>query len=120
VAGDLDGDTGADTVVGVRCETVTAGAPILVVAFLLDDATGEVADRAVLFTKCGAPSAAACDSGVADEHLVGDLQLDIVEGKVQVAGKAYSDDAPLCCPDVDLALTFAWNGDGFDQVPRGR
>jgi hypothetical protein len=120
VTGDLDGDTGADSVVGVRCETVTAGAPILVVAFLLDEATGGIADRAVLVTQCGAAGGAPCTPGVADQHLVGDLQLEIVDGIVEVGGRAYSDDAPLCCPDLDVALAFAWTGETFDQVPRGR
>jgi hypothetical protein len=118
VGGDLDADGSDDAVVSVRCETVTAGAPNLVVAFLLDPGTGEVADREVLVTQCGGSTP--CEPGVVNEHLVGDLDVTLETGVVTVQSQAYSPDAPLCCPDLELELRFRWSGQRFDQVPRGR
>jgi hypothetical protein len=108
---DFDGDGVDDRVVDVVCETPTAGAPHLLVAFVGDR-------RQVLVDVC-VPGGPACASGVEAKQIVGDSNLTVdAEGLVQFRGRGYSPTAPLCCPDLDVRKTFRWNKTRFVEEPQ--
>jgi hypothetical protein len=106
VTADFDGDSVEDRVVDVVCETPTAGAPHLLVAFVGDR-------REVLVGVCvaGAPT---CTPEVEENQVVGDSNLTIDEtGRVVFRGRGYSPSAPLCCPDLDVRRAFRWEKTKF-------
>ena len=108
VTADFDGDGIEDRVVDVVCETSSAGAPHLLVAFVGDQ-------REVLVDVC-VPGAPACSPGVEEKQIVGDSNLTIDDaGRVVFRGRGYSADAPRCCPDLDVSRAFRWVGTGFDE-----
>lgn len=43
-------------------------------------------------------------------------QAAIVAGILQLTGYGYSDNVPLCCPDLLVTTTYKWNGSTFTVV----
>jgi hypothetical protein len=104
---DFDGDGVNDLVVDVVCETSTAGAPHLLVAF--------VGLRRVVLVDVCAPGAS-CSPDVEQNQMVGDSNLTIDDaGRIVFRARGYSAGAPLCCPDLDVERVFRWTGSGFEE-----
>ena len=43
-------------------------------------------------------------------------QAVVVAGNLQLTGYGYSDNVPLCCPDLLVTTTYKWNGSAFAVV----
>ncbi len=93
---DFTGDGVPDAIVAVRCDTGAGNPPSAVFALaaglLGPEVVGELVDPA--------------GGGVVSELRPDGAGLSVVS-------RAYSEDAPRCCPDVEVTYAFQWDGERF-------
>jgi hypothetical protein len=98
---DFDGDGTTDSILGVRCDAGAGSPP-----------TGVYAVRA---TAAGPKVVGTLVSP--EEGLVVRAVTAAPDG-VRIEASGYSEDAPRCCPDLDVSYRFQWNGTTFEQLER--
>jgi len=98
--GDLTRDGKRETVVVSSCPSSTSSNPL--VAFVYDGASKPSAPR--LLGKLG------------KNRYFKSLKVAIQGGRVQLHGKALSDQAPRCCPDLMVSQTYKWDGTQFRKT----
>ncbi|NUP77270.1 MAG: hypothetical protein HOV96_06955 [Nonomuraea sp.] len=92
--GDVTRDGRRETVVVSSCPSPTSGNPLI--AFVYDGAAKPTAPR--LLGKLGT------------NRYFKSLKVTIRDGRVHLHGKALSDRAPRCCPDLIVDQTYRWDG----------
>jgi hypothetical protein len=92
--GDLTRDGRRETVVVASCPSSTSSNPLI--AFAYDEASSSSAPR--LLGKLG------------ENRYFKSLKVTIRGGHVHLYGKAVSDQAPRCCPDLIVSQTYRWDG----------
>ncbi|MFI7452199.1 hypothetical protein ACIBQX_32210 [Nonomuraea sp. NPDC049714] len=98
--GDLTRDRRRETVVVSSCPSSTSSNPLI--AFVYDEASSSSAPR--LLGKLG------------ENHYFRSLKITIRGGHVHLYGKAVSDRAPRCCPDLIVSQTYRWDGAEFRRT----
>jgi hypothetical protein len=98
--GDLTRDGKRDTVVVSSCPSSTSSNPLI--AFVYDGASKPSAPR--LLGKLG------------KNRYFRTLKVAIRGGSVHLHGKAISDRAPRCCPDLIVGQTYRWDGTRFRRT----
>ncbi|MGN9786469.1 hypothetical protein ACTMTF_33950 [Nonomuraea sp. ZG12] len=92
--GDLTRDERRETVVVASCPSSTSSNPLI--AFVYDEASSSSAPH--LLGKLG------------ENRYFRSLKVTIGGGHVHLYGKAVSDRAPRCCPDLIVSQTYRWDG----------
>ncbi|MFI6291411.1 hypothetical protein ACIBEJ_07465 [Nonomuraea sp. NPDC050790] len=92
--GDLTGDGGRETVVVSSCPSPTASNPLI--AFVYDGAAK--------------PSNPRLLGALGKNRYFKSLKVTVRGGRVHLHGKALSDAAPRCCPDLVVSQTYRWDG----------
>ncbi|WP_157246847.1 hypothetical protein [Nonomuraea typhae] len=95
--GDLTRDGKRETVVVSSCPSPTASNPMI--AFVYDGSAKPSAPR--LLGKLG------------KNRYFTSLKVAIRGGAVHLQGRALSDKAPRCCPDLIVSQTYRWDGTRF-------
>ncbi|WP_043632152.1 hypothetical protein [Nonomuraea candida] len=95
--GDLTRDGRRETVVVSSCPTSTSSNPLI--AFVYDGAAKTSSPR--LLGRLG------------KNRYFKSLRVTIRGGLVHLNGKAVSDQAPNCCPDLTVRQTYKWDGGKF-------
>ncbi|MEV0345533.1 hypothetical protein AB0H88_07195 [Nonomuraea sp. NPDC050680] len=98
--GDLTRDGRRETVVVSSCPSSTSSNPLI--AFVYDGASKPSAPR--LIGKLG------------KNRYFKSLKVAIRGGRVQLHGKALSDQAARCCPDLIVSQTYRWDGTQFRKT----
>ncbi|GAA3200793.1 hypothetical protein [Nonomuraea roseoviolacea] len=98
--GDLTRDGRRETVVVSSCPSPTSSNPSI--AFVYDGAAKPSAPR--LLGKLGT------------NRYFTSLKVGIQGGTVHLRGKALSDKAPRCCPDLIVEQTYTWDGKQFRRT----
>ncbi|MFI6604387.1 hypothetical protein ACIBHX_49865 [Nonomuraea sp. NPDC050536] len=98
--GDLTGDGRHETVVVSSCPSPTSSNPLI--AFVYDGASK--------------PSAPHLLGKLGKNRYFKSLKVAIRGGRVQLHGKALSDQAPRCCPDLIVSQTYSWDGTQFRRT----
>ncbi|WP_433511668.1 hypothetical protein ACQP2T_49050 [Nonomuraea sp. CA-143628] len=98
--GDLTRDGKRETVVVSSCPSSTSSNPLI--AFVYDGASKPSAPR--LLGKLG------------KNRYFKSLKVAIQGGRVQLHGKALSDQAPRCCPDLMVSQIYKWDGTQFRKT----
>ncbi|MEV1240600.1 hypothetical protein [Nonomuraea sp. NPDC049750] len=98
--GDLTRDGKRETVVVSSCPSSTSSNPLI--AFVYDAASKPSTPR--LLGKLG------------KNRYFKSLKVAIQGGRVQLHGKALSDQAPRCCPDLMVSQTYKWDGTQFRKT----
>ena len=93
---DFTGDGVPDAIVATRCDTGAGNPPSAVFAIAAGLSGPEVVGELV---------------GPAGGGVVSDLRPD--GAALSVVSRAYSADAPRCCPDVEVTYAFQWDGERF-------
>jgi flavin-binding protein dodecin len=96
--GDLTHDGRRETVVVSSCPSSTSSNPLI--AFVYDEASS-VPSTPHLLGKLG------------KNRYFKSLKVAIRGGRVHLYGKALSDRAPRCCPDLIVSQTYRWDGAKF-------
>ncbi|MEU7744558.1 hypothetical protein [Nonomuraea sp. NPDC049158] len=98
--GDLTRDGRRETVVVSSCPTSTSSNPLI--AFVYDGASK--------------PSAPHLLGKLGKNRYFKSLKVAIRGGRVHLQGKALSDQAPRCCPDLIVSQTYRWDGTQFRKT----
>ncbi|MEU6721622.1 hypothetical protein ABZ897_60170 [Nonomuraea sp. NPDC046802] len=98
--GDLTRDGRHETVVVSSCPSPTSSNPLI--AFVYDGASKPSAPR--LLGKLG------------KNRYFKSLKVATRGGRVHLHGKALSDQAPRCCPDLIVSQTYRWDGTQFRRT----
>ncbi|NUR90826.1 MAG: hypothetical protein HOY71_42685 [Nonomuraea sp.] len=98
--GDLTRDGKRETVVVASCPSSTASNPLI--ALVYDGASKPATPR--LLGKLG------------KDRYFKTLKVTVRDGRVHLRGKALSDQAPRCCPDLNVSQTYSWNGTKFRKT----
>ncbi|MFC4014226.1 hypothetical protein ACFOY2_43865 [Nonomuraea purpurea] len=98
--GDLTRDGRRETVVVSSCPSSTSSNPLI--AFVYDGASKPSAPR--LLGKLG------------KNRYFKSLKVAVRGGRVHLNGKALSDQAPRCCPDLIVSETYRWDGTQFRRT----
>ncbi|MEU8142711.1 hypothetical protein [Nonomuraea sp. NPDC048901] len=98
--GDLTRDGKRETVVVSSCPSSTSSNPLI--AFVYDGASKPSAPR--LLGKLG------------KNRYFRTLKVAIRGGSAHLHGKAISDRAPRCCPDLIVSQTYRWDGTRFRKT----